>query len=142
MKSIIKKTPDGREFKLPKEWKEYLGVDVLAEIVSVSTKLKQYGMSPSSAAHFIKSLQTIEEFNNWYDKEKQKKLANDKIKETVTNFTREKKESIAAKSKATCQERYGGPSSMSDSSILAKRQQTFKSKFGGLSPMSDPEIRA
>lgn len=140
MKSYTKHTSKG-DFKLPDDWRNLLGEEVLSFKVSVNSRLKELGMSSSSASHFISSLKTIPEFCEWYSEEKEKKLALDKMVDTKRNFSLEKKNAILSRAKQTCLERYGGTSSMHSKEVLSKRQETFIRKYGGPSPLSSEPVR-
>lgn len=132
-------TKDGLEFVFPDQWKDCLGDLVLKEEMTVAFRLKQLGFDPKHIGRLIDTwFMPIQEFRDWYDKEKQKDL---RTKQAIsTNFIKygvsspSKTEKVRNKIKRTNLIRYGFTSSAKNEEVKKKRQETTKKNMGVINP--------
>lgn len=72
---------NGIQYKVPSEWKSFLGEDVLSLKISIRDFCKKHHLD---ATRLLRRLHSNQEFNAWYSQEKQLSIANIRQSQTVT----------------------------------------------------------
>jgi hypothetical protein len=75
--------PNGEQYRMPDQWKQSLGDDVLSGKVSISMFLKSKGFNPAHISRLLRdNFFKIPEFVEWYDEDTQKRLKNEAARKT------------------------------------------------------------